>query len=112
MSVTVPKSPHHKKQKTHKMSLTLKSTQDSSSVTLVTPARLLCIYPGAGARKVVTATAAGTSPASWATACAGNGGYTVERMSGDLFYEPRTNRLYKLVSKSAGGWIVTAASGP
>jgi hypothetical protein len=68
----------------------------------------LCIYPGAGERRLISPLPGPTPPADWASACAANGGYPVQRWGSGLYLEPRNGLVYKSVSGDASTGLVVA----
>jgi hypothetical protein len=67
------------------------------------PARLYCLYPGAGKIHMVSPLPAGTPSSDWSNACSLNGGRPVQRVSASRFLDARSGATYKVQNAAAGG---------
>ena len=64
-----------------------------------------CIYPGAGAKKLISPIPGPSSDSTWNAICASNGGQPATWYGG-VFVEPYSNAFYKIAATLPAGWVV------
>jgi hypothetical protein len=73
--------------------------------------RYLCIYPGAGARHVVSALPGGVAHANWTLTCRATDGNPAARVSASRFEDLRTHQFFKLQQAVGGNFYVRLIAG-